>query len=243
MENRIENRQDWSIEKPDANEVGQKIAKKWASDRGLNWELLEEKAHIRAVYAGRQYGGAGVAVPMFGVPRQNEIVRICRPINHIRYINPPGKIEALFNYQVLDGNNDPVIITEGITDALTMIQIAPVSVKVVSIPGVVYSSKPEIFEKLAGRIVLTSMDNDKPGYEATKNLFESLAAAGVESVRKLEIPDQYNDINEWFMAAGDNEINIETMLQYAGALHEIEAKKNNQIGKYNEQTPSIIFSR
>jgi len=231
---------DWKIEKPDADEKGCGIAHQWIQKRGLNWDILEEKAHIRAVYVGRDYGGVGVAVPMFGVPRQNEIIRICRPKN-IRYLNPAGKkIESLFNAQVLNNNDNPVIITEGITDALTMIQIKPLAMEVVSIPGTLHAGNVELFEKLAGRVVLIAMDNDEPGEKAANELIKNLHFVGAKAVQKINIPPQFNDINEWFINTGETDILIEVMTSYARA---VDSKKKISYENSNEKTAHVIFTR
>jgi hypothetical protein len=233
--------EDWSKIKPDANEQGLQIAKSWLSKRGLDWSFLEEKLHIRAVYVGRDYGGAGVAIPMFGIPREDEIIRICRPISNIRYLNPPNKkIEELFNEQSLDNNNNPVIITEGITDALTMIQIKPAAVEVVAIPGTLHAVNQDLFKKLTGRVVLTAMDNDTPGKKASNDLRNSLLSVGVEAVQEIAIPEHYGDVNDWFLASGEQDILTEIMLSYAKAL---QGKKTYDNENHYERTPNVIFMR
>lgn len=113
-----------------------------------------------------------------------------------KYKNPKGVANHFFNMDYLDEPQDtPVIITEGIMDALSLEQAG---YKAIAINSTQNATK--LLEAMRGKkgtvntIFLTAFDNDDAGR----------VGADLLPFKKLAIPEQYNDINEWHIASHHN---------------------------------------
>ena len=109
-----------------------------------------------------------------------------------KYKNATGEA-PLFNIQYLDTaeEGETIIITEGIIDSLNL---ENEGFKAISLGGTQHAGKLlaaiEKNPRIKKLMFLTAFDNDEAGDMAREKL----------KFKSLKIPDQYNDINEWYLA-------------------------------------------
>ena len=107
----------------------------------------------------------------------------------IKYIKSPGSA-ALFNGDYLESAKpgETIILTEGEIDALSLESIG---YKALALGGV--ANYKTVIENLTrdDLVLITAFDNDKSGQE-------------VKSEKKITIPSEYNDINDWIVADREN---------------------------------------
>lgn len=108
---------------------------------------------------------------------------------HIKYKNAKGIASHFFNMDYLDQpQEEPIIITEGIMDALSLEQAGYKAISINSVANVTKLSEAIRTKPNAqNTIFLTAFDNDEAGQEAAAKL----------PYKQLQIPPQYNDVNEW----------------------------------------------
>jgi len=109
-----------------------------------------------------------------------------------RYKNLQKPI-PIWNEHYLDLElEEPVIVCEGIFDALS---IEDLGFKAVSINSVVNTNKLlEKVEKNQNLLLLTAFDNDEAGRDATSKVLNAR-----EQSRQIPIPQGFKDINEWYI--------------------------------------------
>jgi len=109
-----------------------------------------------------------------------------------KYRNAKGSA-PLFNIEYLEtaSEGDTIIITEGIIDALNL---ESEGFKAISLGGTQHASKLikaiDQTPRAKNLIFLSAFDNDEAGEKATQEL----------KLKSIKIPEQYNDLNEWYMA-------------------------------------------
>jgi replicative DNA helicase len=140
------------------------------------------------------------------------------------YKNLSGSAPLFNAYDYLtDNNQDFIFITEGIFDALSL---EAMGFKAIALGGVQHADKLkgliEITPDASSKIFLTAFDNDDAGQEC-KSKF---------SYQAIEIPKEFNDINQWYVNS----------LQKAQEAHtdvlEIKEGITNQIEE-NKQPDSV----
>lgn len=159
---------------------------------------------------------------MFPVWSKGEVVYyITRAVEsqEIKYKNAKGIASHFFNMDYLDEPQEtPVIITEGIIDALSLEQSGYKAISINSVNNVtklseIIRTKPNAQDT----IFLTAFDNDDAGRSATAKL----------PYKQIQIPPQYNDVNEWHIDSNRNAqenvqgfidiiVSIDSQLQTAG---------------------------
>lgn len=131
--------------------------------------------------------------------------------NKYKYINSKGKMTA-FNIDYIKqqpGTDKTIYICEGVFDALSLEQAG---VKAIAINSVqqynnTFISKVKSHIQTASQyIYILSLDNDAPGQENTKKIIQELAKLKITS-KILTIPEQYKDVNEWYIASNKGEFN------------------------------------
>lgn len=134
-----------------------------------------------------------------------EIVGVTVPTGNgssiTRYIDPPDSWQRyfkvggnqFFNYSVLKGSNEPVFITEGEFDALSILQEKKTAVSLGGVSNVDSFMDQLKRDGLRPTLVLT-LDNDTAGREATQKLQEKAKELGIACL----VPSLGNvkDINE-----------------------------------------------
>lgn len=131
--------------------------------------------------------------------------------NKYKYINSKGKMTA-FNIDYIKqqpGTDKTIYICEGVFDALSLEQAG---VKAIAINSVqqynnTFISKVKSHIQTASQYTyILSLDNDAPGQENTKKIIQELAKLKITS-KILTIPEQYKDVNEWYIASNKEEFN------------------------------------
>lgn len=131
--------------------------------------------------------------------------------NKYKYINSKGKMTA-FNIDYIKqqpGTDKTIYICEGVFDALSLEQAG---VKAIAINSVqqynnTFISKVKSHIQTASQYTyILSLDNDAPGQENTKKIIQELAKLKITS-KMLIIPEQYKDVNEWYIASNKGEFN------------------------------------
>ncbi len=102
-----------------------------------------------------------------------------------KYKNATGEA-PLFNIENLKATGEPVVITEGIFDALS---VEAEGYKAIALGGTQHYYKLlDAIEKTPNRaIILTAFDNDTAGKQATRDV----------GYKAITIPAKYKDVNEW----------------------------------------------
>jgi hypothetical protein len=130
-----------------------------------------------------------------------------------KWITPAGAVLYPFGLDGLEafgGNLDdcppcPIIgvpavwIVEGPADAVTLLNLWP-TLTVLGLPGTP-SWKAHYAEALQGLPVVVIMDNDDPGRKVRAAITADLHTAGAVPLN-VEVPADYNDLSEWYAAAG-----------------------------------------
>lgn len=163
--------------------------------------------------------------------------------NKYKYINSKGKMTA-FNIDYIKqqpGTDKTIYICEGVFDALSLEQAG---VKAIAINSVqqynnTFISKVKSHIQTASQYTyILSLDNDEPGQENTKKIIQELAKLKITS-KILTIPEQYKDVNEWYIASNKGEFNRaikqnikDIELQQEQLTEEEETKKID----YNDKT-------
>lgn len=137
-----------------------------------------------------------------------------------KYMNTSGS-SYLFNGEVLDkaGPGDAVLICEGAFDALSL---ESAGYKAVALGGTQHIEKlKRAIEETPGAealLLLTVFDNDEAGRQA----------ADKENWPQIEIPREYNDINEWAISDMEEmKVSIAKQVQRIKGKELEEYKKNN----------------
>ena len=115
-----------------------------------------------------------------------------------RYFNQAGSETQLFNLQELE-QKEPVFVTEGMFDALSILQAGYHAIAINSA-----SNTRKLIMKLeplteAPELIIYP-DNDEPGEKAAQTLYEAIKAQG-KAVRIAKTPKEYKDANDFLMKA------------------------------------------
>lgn len=121
--------------------------------------------------------------------------RAIDPDNKIRYKNPKGAPIDIFNTQVLYSHREAVFVTEGIFDALSIIECGEAAIALNSTSNAAklirqIEKKPPTIETL-----IICMDNDKSGRKATETLQQGLTRLNINHV-VANISGKHNDPND-----------------------------------------------
>lgn len=115
-------------------------------------------------------------------------------IKEFAKMNPKGSKPAIFNLRAVYENNEAVFVTEGIFDALSIIEAGAAAVALNSTSNA--DILIEQLEKDATRATLVlCLDNDKAGKEATDRLRKGLTRLNVSYIT-ADICGSYGDPNE-----------------------------------------------
>lgn len=108
-----------------------------------------------------------------------------------------GKI-SLFNAVALTQDKEPVFITEGEIDALSIIDAGG---QAVALCGIANINKliAAIKEGTVKSRLIIALDNDRAGQEAVTKLEQALKEANFFSYRHYQLPNGYKDANEFLM--------------------------------------------
>ncbi|MFK0290307.1 phage/plasmid primase, P4 family [Streptomyces sp. NPDC090442] len=111
--------------------------------------------------------------------------------------NPDGLVWQKYGYFQAGSGFDQILICEGPSDALTAVGVGYDAIAVRG-AGLARSESlvRELVDGLRGRVVILAGDNDTAGETFTADLTRSLRAAGI-TVRLLDIPKQFGDLNAW----------------------------------------------
>jgi len=161
--------------------------KQYFKNRGLSEDIIKKyKLCVKGDYA--------------IVPFWNEgkiIYYIQRAINDTqpKYKNLQSLPVPIWNEHYLDLEEleEPIIVCEGIFDALS---VEDLGYKAVSLNSVNNTNK--LLSKLDKKqifLLLTAFDNDEAGRKATSEVLQKIANA-----RQIPIPSEFKDINEWYIA-------------------------------------------
>ncbi|MEU5974281.1 phage/plasmid primase, P4 family [Streptomyces sp. NPDC047315] len=187
-------------------------ARRYLADRfGLD---LETAAELRigvdqgdqgdgVPYLSRQYRShPRLTVPLYGFDgvarglQGRDISGDC-PARWLSLINPRGHRWTTFGVLRGGGGYGTVLVTEGPSDALSVVACG---YDVVFVRGASLANSPaliaELAEGLRGQLVVLAGDNDPAGNGFTARLAAGLAKHGVPAL-VLDVPPQHGDITEW----------------------------------------------
>lgn len=173
------------------NELYQKQSnndKKYFYSRGITVDLINKyKLCIEHDHTGRSWAVLPIWVNGEVVYYTKRALDNEKP----KYKNPAAPVEFFNIDYIHQGEKGPVFLTEGIFDALTF---EMKGYKAISINSADNASKLlELIKKTPGAeniIFLSAFDNDGAGSEAAAKL----------PFKRLEIPKNFKDMNEWYMA-------------------------------------------
>jgi len=157
--------------------------------RGLSQEIIDKyKLSIVGDYAVLPFWKEGKVVYY----TQRAIKDNIQP----RYKNLQGSLSMFNEHYLEELTGEPIIICEGIFDALSVEELG---FKAVSINSVANINKLlEKVEKLMlanqNLLLLTAFDNDEAGRDATSKVLHRITNA-----RQIPIPQGFKDINEWYI--------------------------------------------
>lgn len=112
--------------------------------------------------------------------------------NDIRWMNLAGVKSTIFNEIVLKNikYGDRLIITEGLTDAISLVQLG---INAIGIMGA-SNFKSSYVPMLKNYDLYVAADNDSGGTKFFQKIQE--AFRHVKTVKCIEFPDEYNDVND-----------------------------------------------
>ena len=140
--------------------------------------------------------------------------RAIDPDNKIRYKNPKGAPIDIFNTQVLYSHREAVFVTEGIFDALSIIECGEAAIALNSTGNV-----RKLIEQLEKQpptieVFIVCMDNDKAGKKAEAGLMQELRRLNISAIA-ANVSGDYKDANEALTA---------NKKQFENAISEAAAK-------------------
>jgi hypothetical protein len=94
-----------------------------------------------------------------------------------------------------------VLVTEGVSDAVTIVAAFD-DPCVVGIPGSGGFKSEWAVPAFVGLTILLCADNDRGGEQFAADVTSKLVDIA-RSVRRLRVPEQYNDLGVWLMTVGD----------------------------------------
>jgi len=117
-------------------------------------------------------------------------------------LNPEGASWSPIAVMERDNDDATVLVTEGPSDALTAYAAG---FSAVAVRGAALARNEALMLQLVaglrGRQVVVCGDDDRAGREFSSIISKGLHAAGIDSF-ELIMPDEHNDLNDWFKAAG-----------------------------------------
>lgn len=174
--------------------------KQFFLNRGITAELIKKYKLCIGPIKNRDYA----IIPFHSNNEINFYVGRALDNNEPRYKNAGGEVQ-LFNIEYLKTeHNEPLFITEGIFDALSLEALGYKAIATNSA-----SNTDKIMKAIknanTSNIFLTAFDNDDAGKNAAAEL----------PYKSIIIPDEYKDINEWYMSDNAIKENIDRQLQTA----------------------------
>lgn len=112
-----------------------------------------------------------------------------------KYINLNGPVPGLYNEDVLE-QGDPVWLTEGVMDCLTLTSEGLPTVAVIG----AFTFKPAWASLFSGREVILALDGDDAGRAGSRHISELLRAAGA-GVSVARLPEGM-DVNAYYCESG-----------------------------------------
>lgn len=206
------------------------------SKRGISKEIADKYN----IFISNQTGKLRLYIPIIENNKPKAYIsRAIDPTDTIRYKNSKGEIIP-FNREYIKKEPEAektIYICEGIFDALSIEETQKKAIALNSTSNV-----KKFIEYMKENIKTASMynyilcfDNDNAGDKATNEMQESLKELKI-SYRVLEIPKEYKDINEWYLAINDkttfkqelNPYNRDTIYSYINNsfLNDISKMKN-----------------
>jgi hypothetical protein len=127
-----------------------------------------------------------------GGPPEHWAVRAVEPNAELRWLNAKGvPLPSPYAISTLS-NSGPAVLTEGITDAATLIDAYPARA-VAGFPGAAW--KKEWGAMFAGRDVLLVCDNDEAGWKLRLRVARDLRDGGARSCAVIQMPEGVNDVS------------------------------------------------
>lgn len=145
---------------------------------------------------------------------------------------------GLFNGKALRDSKQPVFITEGELDALSIIDAGGEAVALCSTSNAgklidaVKRYKPEV-------PLLLTLDNDESGVRATSEIKEGLKQLTFSSYRKWPLPQGYKDANEFLLA--DRQAFGEWVKAGINTAYEPESEENGESENESFERESVAY--
>ena len=114
---------------------------------------------------------------------------------------------ALFNKEALTAGKDPVFITEGTIDALSIIEAGG---EAVALNGCNTELLVEYVKKAPTNcpLLILALDNDDAGKKATDKLYKALKELDIECYKQNSMYGKYKDANEALMDMGSHYLSL-----------------------------------
>ena len=198
--------------RPLPHEQAAPILSRFMDSRGWSPEVLDI---VDLSVVVDKWGNPRVRFPF---PRFGEVLlwqdRATNPATKPKWLTPTGAtlypfgLDCLTHYGLeptewptcpILGDVPAIWLVEGPADAVTLLNLWP-GVSVLGIPGTGWW-KDRVAEALNGVPVVIVTDNDEAGRELRDTLRSSLPQHTI-AVLNVHIPEQYNDLGDWYLGAG-----------------------------------------
>lgn len=190
----------------------------YLESRGISKEI-GDKYHLfisNEVYEDRSTGTEGTSRIVIPIYYGNEpISYVARALTDVqgraKALNSAGtqmplNIEYLRN-EIQKGHDKCIYVCEGWADALSFEDVGK---KAIALHSTQQINKLKDFIEAnkftaSKYVYMLCCDNDEAGQKANSELAEYFTDNNI-SYHKMQIPEEYNDINEWYIATGDKEL-------------------------------------
>lgn len=190
----------------------------YLESRGISKEI-GDKYHLfisNEVYEDKSTGTEGTSRIVIPIYYGNEpISYVARALTDVqgraKALNSAGtqmplNIEYLRN-EIRKGHDKCIYVCEGWADALSFEDVGK---KAIALHSTQQINKLKDFIEAnkftaSKYVYMLCCDNDEAGQKANSELAEYFTDNNI-SYHKMQIPEEYNDINEWYIATGDKEL-------------------------------------
>lgn len=190
----------------------------YLESRGISKEI-GDKYHLfisNEVYEDKSTGTEGTSRIVIPIYYGNEpISYVARALTDVqgraKALNSAGtqmplNIEYLRN-EIQKGHDKCIYVCEGWADALSFEDVGK---KAIALHSTQQINKLKDFIEAnkftaSKYVYMLCCDNDEAGQKANSELAEYFTDNNI-SYHKMQIPEEYNDINEWYIATGDKEL-------------------------------------
>lgn len=189
----------------------------YLASRGISKEI-GDKYHLfisNEVYEDKNIGTEGTSRIVIPIYYDNEPMSyVARALTEVegraKALNSAGtQIPLNIEYikkELKPGNDKYIYICEGWADALSFEDVGK---KAIALHSTQQINKLKDFIEsnkftASKYVYMLCCDNDEAGHKANSELAEYFTDNNI-SYHKMQIPEEYNDINEWYIATGDKE--------------------------------------